>query len=183
MKDKMQQNTINRKVRVLLGSHHFSFTCSSFYFKISLQLMHSTVSFSCRHFTRPLFQILHPAKMCDCKLQMCQTKALVYGSGWEKSLDTAKHLWLAELITALKFPSAISLGTITTSSHQRPLVHWRRYRPNSKFTFIACCTTGANTRENKHQHLPSHAASQPSVTLTPHLSIHQSACPPTPCLF
>lgn len=81
--------------------------------------------------------------MCDCKLQMCQAKALVYGSGCEKSLDTAKHLWLAELITALKFPSAISLGTITTSSHQRPLVHWRRYCPNSEFTFVPRCTTHA----------------------------------------
>lgn len=44
---------------------------------------------------------------------------IVYGSGWEKPLDTPrppKDLWLAEIITALKFPSATSSGTFDTSA-------------------------------------------------------------------
>lgn len=164
----MQQNTINPKVRVLWPLIFFSFPHSTYNFNISLQPMHSAVSFGCRHFTRPLFQILHHAKTCDCKLQTCQARALVCGSGWEKPLDPPPPAIVMSWIKDGSQVVPFLFAAITASSHQRPLVHGHSSIHVKSGCFkITCKTLSDNlvvlnyfledgSRDGKPAHLQAH---------------------------
>lgn len=185
--DKMQQNTTNRKVRVLLGSHHFFLSMQFFLFQdfSSADAQHRELQLSPLH--APVVSNFTPLPRCvTVNLKCVKPKLLCTAAGAEKSLDTAKHLWLAELITALNFPSAMSLGTITTSSHQRPLVHWRRYCPNSKFTFVPRGTTHAKQtlgKANINSSPVTQPVSRPSHRPLTCPSINPPVHPPCPPVY